>query len=608
MFDVVSRAALDGRPLSPSCCLDTAFAAGPWGHPAITRRRIYLAGAEALSLRRPSDPDDYAVADGCHLFLIGEAFGRLNQRDGSLGVERLAAPELLAAYLEQGTALVEAIKGNFTLLILDRRQAQIHIVSSHFATSPVYYACQAGVVYVATSLAELGRLLPQHPGLDPAALVETTVFNWPIHERTFLKGVKRIAPGAILTFDSVGMCRKSYWDQRLFYAKPQWPAEEALEEGSRLFHRCTNLLLADQDKICASFTSGFDSRAIHSVVELDRRNILAYSFGGPGAINVSIPQAMCAHLGYPFQAFTLDKRFEDVFDIYARQTVLLSDGVVVQRANYPYAFRELSAFAPVVVTGIFGSEFLRTFQNLGEFVSADWVRLNRAADPVTELRTILAEQAADSYLLADIYAAGQADVEADVAEWFQRHSELQENHRLHLYLIQEASRKYFGAEIGTERPYATNRFPFLDVDFVEFMYQAPFAGVHSQPVSPTVADRFNSQYFYAYLIRRYRPELLPYSTDHGYPPSDLLKSLPLLHAGPKHVWSRVRARLNGYQEFTPREWLTPFYQRHLFAKPQDDFGFIAPHFQSDFESGTWTSDIAAFEKIAALRLWLGEWY
>ncbi len=607
MFDMVGQAALDSRPLSSSRSLDTAFSTEPWTDPFITRQRLDSPGAQVLALGRNSEADDHAAVAQCHLFVVGEAFGRLRP-EGRQAAGRLSARQLLDMYLERDVRLIHAIKGNFTLIILDRRKSEIHILSSHFAVSPLYYAYDHNVVYFSTSLAQLARLLPHRPELDPAALIETTVFNWPIHERTFLKGVKRVAPGAILTFRAGGMCRWSYWDQRPLYEKAQWPADEALEHGSSLFHRCTNQLLADEPKICASFTSGFDSRAIHSVLEMDRSHVLAYSFGVPGAINVSIPEAMCARLGYPFKAFYLDKRFEDVFDSYARQTVLLSDGFVVQRANYPYAFRALSDFAPVVVTGIFGSEFLRTFQNLGEFVSASWVRLNRSDDPRAELRAILAEHAAGSYLLPEILAAGQADVEADVAEWFQWSEGLQANQRLHLYLVYEASRKYFGAEISTERPYATNRFPFLDVDFVEFMYQAPFAGVHSQPVSPTVSDRFNSQYFYAYLIRRYRPELLPYPTDHGYAPADLLKRLPLLHAGPKHVWSRVWQRLTHYQEFTPREWLTPFYQRCLFPKLQEDFGFIAPRFQDDFRSGAWTNDIPAFDKIAALHLWLDEWF
>jgi len=210
--------------------------------------------------------------------------------------------------------------------------------------------------------------------------------------------------------------------------------------------------------------------------------------------------------------------------------------------------------------------------------------------------------------LPEVYDDSREEVEQDVAEWFEWSRGFSPNQRLHLYLLGEASRKYFGAEVSTERVYATNRFPFLDVEFFEFIFQAPFAGVYSQAVTPTVADRFNSQYFYAYLIRKYRPELLPYSTDHGYPPADLLKRSPLLHAGPKYARARLSERLRRYREFRPEGWLQPFYRRHLTAQTGDRFGFTAPAFAEAFRSGAWLSDVPAFDKVAALRLWLEGWY
>jgi hypothetical protein len=223
------------------------------------------------------------------------------------------------------------------------------------------------------------------------------------------------------------------------------------------------------------------------------------------------------------------------------------------------------------------------------------------------MRTLIDECRSGSYLLPDVYAACREEVEADVADWFARARGFDANQRLHLYLLSEACLKYFGAEVSTERIYATNIFPFLDVDFFEFIIRAPFVGLNTRPVRPTVSDRFNSQYFYAYLIRKYRPELLSYTTDHGYPPADLLKSPPLLYAGPKYVWSRLRIRARRYREFKPQEWLAPYFRRHLFARGQNDFQIIAPSLAGDFESGFWRRKLTEFEKVAALRLWLETW-
>ena len=82
-----------------------------------------------------------------------------------------------------------------------------------------------------------------------------------------------------------------------------------------------------------------------------------------------------------------------------------------------------------------------------------------------------------------------------------------------------------------ERPWAINRFPFLDDEFVEFAFKSPMAGVYSRTLTPTVENRFKSQYFYAYVIKKYRPELLKMRTDHGYSPGDVLSPMPLLKIG-----------------------------------------------------------------------------
>ena len=606
MFDLAGLAAIDGRALSSARPMDSAFTVEPWVSHRHTRLNIDAPDCRAIGLKRESDPEDYAELEGCRLFLVGDVFARMHRTELSRG--RIPASALLAAYRAHGAALQDGIKGNFTLLIADMPAQKFHIISSHFAVSPLYYAYTGGIVYFATGLAEIGALMPTKPEVDLASVVKTALLNWPLHERTFLRGVRRISSGAIVTLSPDGMRKQVYWDQRPLYRADLLSRAEALEHGSELFHHCANAMVADRDRICVSFTSGFDSRALHAVLEKDHSQILSYSFGIPGSINLSIPQTICARFNYPFQAFPLGKQYEDVFAQYARQTVRLSDGVVAQRANYPYAFERLGEHAPVVVTGIFGSEFLRTFQNLGEFVSENFVRLNAAADPIAVLRELTVAQQADSYLTPETFAAAQAEVEADVAEWFEWTSGYDTNQRLHLYLLGEASRRYFGAEVGTERVYATNLFPFLDIDFFEFIFRAPFAGVHSRAVKPTISDRFNSQYFYAYLIRKYRPELLPYTTDHGYPPADLLKTPPLLYAGPGYLRSRVAARITRFREFTPEEWLPQFYRDHLFAPGDKPYPFLAPKFRQDFESGAWQANLSAFEKTAALRLWLQEWY
>lgn len=604
MFDIKGYIDLKQELSSHIHSLDNAFSCSPWVDCQENHRRfINTRNMNVLCLSRETDAEDYACFEGTHLFVIGEVWARWAKSDFKPG--RLTADTLLSSYLHQGMRVTSHIKGNYILVIYDETENTASLITSRSAVSPFYYSYENGKLYFATSAAEIVRSLPGSQSIDAAAVVETILFNFPMGERTFFCNIHRASPGSVISFSSEGISRSRYWDPRDLYGHNLLDCDEAVELGSMLLHKSVNLTASDQTKICASFTSGFDSRALRSVLEKDRNDVLLYSFGIPGSINVEIPKRICEKLGYHFLPIYLDKEYEDAFSEFAWQTITLSDGLVVQRANYPYAFKKISAFSRFVLTGLFGSEFLRTFQNLGTVVSKEFDRINRSTEPVFELRQLLSELRTNSYLNPEIIDSSAAGVETDVEEWFSWSRDFSPDQRLYLYLISEVDRKYFGAEISTERVYATTRFPFFDDEFVEFLFTAPFAGPHSKTIKPTVKNRFDSQKFYAHIIQKYKPELLSYTTDHGYPPGDLLKHFAILHVGPKHLFSRYRRRITKYREFKPEEWLSQFYTENLFRSGRS-FDFISPRFREAFENKSWLTNLVEFDKIAALKLWLAK--
>ena len=606
MFDIIGAASLRG-PLSATILNAQArpFSAEPWDSLAAkasaTTETPYW---RAFVLQRPTDALCSATMGGKQLFLIGEAFGRWDAAsERPLGKGRLSAEALLTSYLRDGNAMLQAVKGNFTLVILDECSLQHHIITSRLAITSVYYAVAENVLYYSTSVGALVTALPRSPNLDRAAILETALFNFPMGERTFFSGIRRASQGTVTAIAADHVHSRAYWDHVDYYGTRQIPMAEAHELGSELFFRSVNDLAADQRRICASFTSGFDSRVLHAVLQKDRDDVLAYSFGIRGSVNVSIPQRICSELGYPFKPIYLDEEFEAVFGRYAWRTIILSDGLVVQRANYPYTFEQIAEFAPVVLTGLFGSEFLRTFQNLGTVVSEDFAGINQSDRPMDVLAAAMERMAVVSYLASDLVEGAREQVMADVESWFGRFSHLDADRRLYMYLLTEVDRKYFAGEISTERIYASTRFPFLDEEFVEFVFSAPFAGVYSRTIAPTVANRFNSQSFYAYVIRKYRPELLGYSTDHGYPPADLLKPVPILWVGSRHLLSRLLRRLTNYQEFRPRKWMTAFYEQNSPGLLHDT-GVYSQRFREHLQSGEFLDHLTSFDRTAALQLWL----
>lgn len=561
---------------------------------------------KAAYVCHPLAPESYAFQEGKHLFVVGEVYPKSNCDSVFRHlVGPLSATNILKRSEADEDRFTNSIKGNFVLVFIDSNKRYCRLFNGHSGMLPFYYALDGTRFIFSTSLSAAGNYLLNPPELDQVAIAEMVIFNHPLKDRTYYQQVKMLQPAEIVCTSIHGLSHKRWWDARSLLDAPLYSKNEALELGSDLFARTVNSYAVDIKRVRVSFTSGFDSRAILAVLNKDPSEILAYSFGTPGSLNVSIPIEICEQQRIPFYPIYLEQEYEKVFDEYALRALWLSDGLsTVERANYPYAFEKLADFSPVVLTGLFGSELMRTFQNVGYVVNANLVRLNTAQDACQELRTLWKTPETWRYFRADFFSRNLEEVIADLKEaWLDRFGDLSPDQRLYMFLLSEGLRKYFGAEIQMERPWGINRFPFLDDDFVEFAFRAPFAGVHSQTLTPTIENRFQSQYFYAYVIRKYRPKLLTALTDHGYAPRDVLGPLPLLRLGPQYAYWRWRRKRNHYQEFKTEEWTEKLYQRLLFSQAKEP-EFFSPLLRQDFENGAWKLHRLDFARAASFKLWL----
>lgn len=570
--------------------------------------RVSTVEGQCLAARFVGRVADYHTEGGLHVFVVGEARLRLGSSGSAEGPgdkNPLSAERVLALFKGGGVGLIEALKGNFCVVLIDEVAHTARLVNGRYGISPFYYALDGRAFVFATSMACVAGALAAAPDLDVAGVTELALFNYPLGDRTYFNKVKMLRPAEIVTAGASGLRRGTWWDVRSLYDQPVRKEQEALDVGSELFHRVANDLAGDVGRVSVSFTSGFDSRAILAVLEKEHKDVLAYSFGTPGSINVSVPQEICASIGIPYHPVTLDEAYERVFDENALRAVVLSDNLsTVERANYPYAFELLAHFSPIVVTGLFGSELLRTFQNVGHIVSGPLVRACMTPDGWDEVRRAMRLGSGPRYFSPGMIRAASEEVEEDLREaLWERFEGLTPDRRFYMFLLTEGLRKYFGAEVAMERPWGINRFPFLDDDFVEFAFSSPFAGVHSRTLTPTIANRFRSQLFYAHVIRRYRPELLEATTDHGYSPAKVLARFPLLPIGLGYLRAAYARRFRGYREFRTEEWTQGFYHRHLLRKPVRG-DLFTPALSGEFVRGCWLEHRLEFARAASLKLWL----
>jgi hypothetical protein len=606
MFELLGVASIGKGNRVPEL-LETDLTAASWlSEDSFERNEIAEHAIKAIYLRRHSQCMAYHKKGRVHSFVIGEVFRRQSVIGGQAGNSwPLSACEILGLYESDGENFVSGTKGNFTILFLNPEEGHATIFNSRFLISPFYYSVAYDRLYFSTSLRSLIRCLPHKPNLDGAGVTELALFAYPLGSRTYFEGVNKVCPGTIISISEGRETKRVWWHADELYTRSILPEEEAIEEGLPLFRATVNGLIRNLPRVNIALTAGFDSRAIHAVLERPVDSYRGYSFGIASSLNIRIPRAMSYKLGLPYEAVVLDGEYESSFEEFGMRAIILSDCLsTVERANYPYVFERLSEYSPFIITGLFGSELIRTFQNIGVIASEALVRVNRAEDPVKEMAELLARERGKGYISGELIAAAEEKVVEDVMRVLRGPFEqLNEDRRFYMMLLTEGLRGYFGAELQMERPYVVNRLPYLDEEFVEFLFRCPFAGVYSRALKPTVKGRLRSQYFYARVIQRYKPSLLGTVTDHGYGPGAVIRSFPLVRIGPRYVLSRVRRRIMDYREFLTEEWTSTLYRNRLFAKPVERNVF-SEKLEEDFRSGNWIGRRLEFSRAASLKLWL----
>lgn len=511
---------------------------------------------DVYGLGREGYKEQVSIDELLSVFIVGECFSRIDSNYFSGSSRKLTAWDIKKLYLEMEDGLANEIKGNFHIVVCDGRKKTISVLNSKGGISPFYYYNNNEGFICTTAIYLFPEDIKSKLTLSKANLLEYALFNYPLSENTLLQDVYNLLPGEIISYINGSVNKKKYYDVSDLITDKRITEEVAIEKGNYLFKKVVNTLALDKDKISASLTGGFDGRAILSALDIDKNNLLLYSFGIKGSKNISIPIKIAGDLGYKFKPYYLEDEYADAYPFYASMTCLLTDCLAtVQRANYLYVFEDLSKHTDVVLTGLFGSELMRTFQNAGLMISIPAVNILLSEDPLKTLSEEIDNYSHREYWGEEIF--NKDTKEAVIESWRIKYLDKKYNSKnqfVFTYFIKDALRKYFGGEVHAERLFATNRFPFFDDEFVELILQSPFSAINNTFLKPTIKERLNSQIYYAHIIKNNKPELLNYTTDHGFAPKYLFYPFSALFVGSQvYVKSKIK-KWSNYKEFNDKEW------------------------------------------------------
>jgi len=368
-----------------------------------------------------------------------------------------------------------------------------------------------------------------------------------------------------------------------------------------------DLYASDSEKLLVSLTGGFDGRANLALLKKDINSFLCYSYGMPGSKQIEVPKLISKKLKINYEPIYLDDKYERKHDECTLDAIEFSNGTApIIRSNYPYTYKRLRNYSNVILTGLFGSEVMRPLHNLGIMINNCSEKLFLSKEPSISMKESLDKLLLKNYLRESIVKSSVEYLIEEVSvSYIRRYKNYDPITRFFFFILNEGVRKYFMQEIQIERVYVTTRFPFFDDDFVQLMYRTPFAGMYNGFLGNSKIKRRKGQLLYAFIYKRFKPELGRIELDRGYKPDDLLKPFPFnylyLLKGVRKNNIYKREKVN--DTFDSVKWTKGFINDTL-ENTTETTNKFGNGLKENFKSGKYASDLLKYSHFISIYKYL----
>ena len=270
---------------------------------------------------------------------------------------------LVHMYEEHGPRFFSKLNGTFCGLLWDRRENKAMLFNDRFGLGRVYYHEIADGFYFASEAKALLKVLPDLRSLDIRGLGELMVCGCTLQDRTLFPGVSLLPPGSVWTF-SPGrpVCKENYFDPARWEEQSSLPPEDYYAALKETFTRILPRYFSGRQPIALSLTGGLDSRMILAGRTTESGWLPCHSFGGTyrDSEDVRLARTVAGLCQQSHSVIRLDDRFHPKFLDLAARSVYVTDGAMDVTGSVGLHVNRLAReFAPVRMTGNYGSEILR---------------------------------------------------------------------------------------------------------------------------------------------------------------------------------------------------------------------------------------------------------
>lgn len=186
---------------------------------------------------------------------------------------------ILAAWLLDGPAGLDALEGMFAFALWDKATHTLFAARDRFGKKPLYYTVQDGVLAFASELSALAKL----PGLrlrtPVSALMRFAAYEYVPTPETIYKDVWKLKPGHSLLFRDGRLTTAPYWDMPLPGPEPEASEEELCDRLRLLLAQAVKRRLMADVPLGVFLSGGIDSSTVAALTAGMVSRIKTFSIG-----------------------------------------------------------------------------------------------------------------------------------------------------------------------------------------------------------------------------------------------------------------------------------------------------------------------------------------
>jgi asparagine synthase (glutamine-hydrolysing) len=238
--------------------------------------------------------------------------GALRERLGATA--ELDASALIArAHARLGAAARGLLRGTFLIIAAERERGRAFAFRDQLGGRPLVYVSLQGGVLLAEHERDLLDLLPRTPDPDRLALAQWAAKGTLPADRTLYEGVRRLAPGHLLTLAPGALAGERYWLPH-FEGTADDRREAAAERLRTATFAAIDRAASGSTRLALSLSGGLDSACVAAGLAARGRRArgavaVARVFPGHPAIDESrLIQATARHTGLSLRQFPFDEQ------------------------------------------------------------------------------------------------------------------------------------------------------------------------------------------------------------------------------------------------------------------------------------------------------------